>query len=91
MRHRQHNEIRKVEGKAGEEAERAKIMVSVSVKAKQTSFDVCRLLLLLMRPARLERATFWFVAKSPVFQPVPTSSTLLTKLKNINGFVRLPF
>ena len=38
----------------------------VEVKQKRASFDARNYLILLMRPARLERATFWFVAKRSI-------------------------
>ncbi len=44
----------------------AYVSVNVSVKAKRPSEDDRKLLHLLMRPARLERATFWFVAKRSI-------------------------
>lgn len=40
--------------------------LSVPAIQKRLSFDSRFLLILLMRPARLERATFWFVAKRSI-------------------------
>lgn len=40
--------------------------MNVYIKQKRPSEDDRKLLILLMRPARLERATFWFVAKRSI-------------------------
>ena len=42
------------------------VEVMVEVKQKRASSDARKYLILLMRPARLERATFWFVAKHSI-------------------------
>ena len=42
------------------------VEVSVEVNKKGCSMAAFNLLILLMRPARLERATFWFVAKRSI-------------------------
>ncbi len=40
--------------------------MSVEVNEKGRQLTALKLLILLMRPARLERATFWFVAKRSI-------------------------
>jgi hypothetical protein len=42
------------------------VEVSVEVNQKGCRLAAFKLLILLMRPARLERATFWFVAKRSI-------------------------
>jgi hypothetical protein len=54
------------------------VEVTVEVKAKRAPIGARKCLIPLMRPARLERATFWFVARSGEFPSTNIYLHLLT-------------